>query len=72
MKALMNVITKGKIFGAIKCYMYTIEWQKHGLPHAHILTWLQGELHVHRVDDFISAEPPDPEIDPLLFNTVKT
>ena len=68
----MSVITKGKIFGAIKCYMYTIEWQQHGLPHAHILTWLQDELHVHRVDDFISAELPDPVIDPLLFSSVKT
>ena len=41
MKAMMNVITMGKIFGAIKCYMYTIEWQKCGPPHAHILTWLK-------------------------------
>ena len=72
MKVLVNVITKGKIFGAINCYMFTLEWEKCGLPHAHILTWLQDELHGHRVDDFISAELPDPEIDPLLFSTVKT
>ncbi|KYO43944.1 hypothetical protein Y1Q_0012895 [Alligator mississippiensis] len=26
-KALMNLINKGKIFGAIQCYMYTTEWQ---------------------------------------------
>ena len=72
MKALMNVIANGKIFGAIRCYMSTIEWQKRGLPHAHMLIWLQDELPVHRVDDFISAELPDPVIVLHLFSTLKT
>ncbi|GFR31364.1 helitron_like_N domain-containing protein [Trichonephila clavata] len=59
----MNLINKGKFFGVVQCYMYTIEWQKRGLPHAHILVWLQETLHVHKVDDFISAEIPNPEED---------
>ena len=66
----MGLITKAKIFGEVRCHMYTIEWQKRGLPHAHILVWLRDTLHVHRVDDFISAEIPDPEEDPELFSTV--
>ena len=69
-KALISLITKAKIFGDTRCYMYTIEWQKRGLPHAHILVWLKDTLHAHRVDDFISAEIPDPEEDPDLFTTV--
>ncbi|GFQ71286.1 helitron_like_N domain-containing protein [Trichonephila clavata] len=68
----MNLITKAKIFGVAQCYMYTIEWQKRGLPHAHILVWLQEALHVHKVDDFISAEIPNPEEDPELFNCITT
>ncbi|GBL83292.1 hypothetical protein AVEN_110620-1 [Araneus ventricosus] len=63
----MNLITKAKILGEVKCHMYTIEWQKRGLPYTHILTWLKDSLHVHRVDDFISAEIPNPQEDPDLF-----
>ncbi|CAK1595523.1 unnamed protein product [Parnassius mnemosyne] len=32
---LMYVINKGEIFGELQCFMYSIEWQKRGLPHAH-------------------------------------
>ncbi|GFX19631.1 uncharacterized protein TNCV_2075391 [Trichonephila clavipes] len=68
----MNLITKGKIFRIELCYMYTIEWQKRGLPHVRILVWLQETLHVHKVDDFISAETPNPEEDPKLFSCITT
>ncbi|XP_067947388.1 uncharacterized protein [Watersipora subatra] len=40
LKQLMDYITTGAIFGAVRCHIYTIEWQKRGLPNAHILTWL--------------------------------
>ncbi|GFR27080.1 ATP-dependent DNA helicase [Trichonephila clavata] len=40
--------------------------------YAHILVWLQETLHVHEVDDFISAEIPNPEEDPELFNCITT
>ncbi|GBN69686.1 hypothetical protein AVEN_182816-1, partial [Araneus ventricosus] len=36
--------------------MYTIEWQKRGLPHAQILIWLKDSLFFHRVDGINSAE----------------
>ncbi|GBN09155.1 hypothetical protein AVEN_240526-1 [Araneus ventricosus] len=51
--------------------MYTIEWQKRGLPHVHILIWLKDSSHVHRVYDFISAEILNPQEDPDLFFIVK-
>lgn len=34
---LVSLITKGKIYGKTQCFMYSIEWQKRGLPHVHIL-----------------------------------
>ncbi|KAF8787007.1 hypothetical protein HNY73_008646 [Argiope bruennichi] len=72
LKSLLNLINKGKIFGEIRCFIYTVEWQKRGLPHAHILLWFQEKLYVHMIDDLITAELPNPETDPILYNVVKT
>ncbi|XP_054708402.1 uncharacterized protein LOC129218210 [Uloborus diversus] len=69
---LMNLISKGNIFGSVQCFMYTIEWQKRGLPHAHILVWLREKIHAQRVDEFISSEFPNPQEDPGLFNCIRT
>ena len=68
---LMEVIKKCKIFGAVRCDMYTIEWQKRGLPHAHILIWLTEKIHAHHIDDLICAELPNPDEDPVLFEIIK-
>ena len=32
---LMDALTKGHVFGQTRCWMYSVEWQKRGLPHAH-------------------------------------
>ena len=43
--------------------MYTIEYQKRGLPHMHILIWLKGTaqfLTAKRIDQIVCAELPDP------------
>ncbi|KAI9090338.1 hypothetical protein K1719_028673 [Acacia pycnantha] len=37
---LMHTLKEEKIFGTIKAEVYTIEFQKRGLPHAHIILWL--------------------------------
>jgi ATP-dependent DNA helicase PIF1 len=71
-KLLMDLINKSEIFGSVKCYMYTIEWQKRGLPHAHVLIWLKEKLRANKVDDIISAELPNPVTDPRLFEIVRT
>jgi hypothetical protein len=42
--------------------MYTIEFQKRGLPHAHILLWLDSRDKLHSldsIDSVICAELPD-------------
>lgn len=67
---MMNVITKGEIFGPVKYHLYSIEWQKRGLPHAHILIWLVELFDVNEIDRIISAELPNPSIDPKLYDTI--
>ena len=71
LKKMMELFTSGQIFGMTICHMYTVEWQKRGLPHAHILLWLQDKLRPEDIDAVITAEFPDPNEDPLLFETIK-
>ncbi|GFV33862.1 uncharacterized protein TNCV_692351 [Trichonephila clavipes] len=47
-----------------------VEWQKRGLPHAHILVWLKDRIRPEEIDQIISAESPDPLIDQELFDIV--
>jgi hypothetical protein len=67
---LMSVIKQLYAFGTVRCDMYTIEWQKRGLPHAHILIWLVDKLRPNQVDRFICAEIPNASLDPELFHIV--
>ena len=53
--------------------MYTIEFQKRGLPHAHILLWLHPNdrlNEVERIDNVISAELPDKTKYPRLYEAI--
>lgn len=53
--------------------MYVIEFQKRGLPHVHMLIWLDSSSKnnlIANVDKFVSAEIPDPEVDPVGYETV--
>ncbi|XP_047949399.1 uncharacterized protein LOC125195266 [Salvia hispanica] len=70
---IRDLKTKKK-FGAVKAVVYTVEFQKRGLPHAHILLFLSNEdkqPHPRRIDEIISAELPDPVTDPLYYDNVK-
>ena len=44
LKSLINYIVKLEVFGSVRCWMYSVEWQKRGLPHAHILIWLHNKI----------------------------
>lgn len=68
--ALMACFTKFKIFGEVAAYVYSVEWQKRGLPHAHILLWLKSKLHGEDIDKLISAEIPNEDNDPELHQVV--
>lgn len=71
-RSLMNYIVKQRVFGDTRCWMYSIEWQKRGLPHAHILIWLVERIQTDQIDDIICAEIPDHEADPDLHDVVIT
>ncbi|GBO46992.1 hypothetical protein AVEN_154628-1 [Araneus ventricosus] len=66
----MNVLVKGQVFGSVKYWLYSIEWQKRGLPHSHILIWLTNTLKPNQIDDIISAEIPNPSTDKNLYDIV--
>ncbi|CAN0904879.1 ATP-dependent DNA helicase PIF1 [Linum grandiflorum] len=51
----------------------TVEFQKRGLPHVHIIVWLLDKYKPKTpsmVDRIISAELPDPTLDPIGYNAV--
>ena len=62
---LIKDINAGKVLGKVPAYLWVIEFQKRGLPHAHILVILSDEDRLSLasdVDNIICAElPPDPE-----------
>ncbi|XP_057455107.1 uncharacterized protein LOC130746488 isoform X2 [Lotus japonicus] len=66
-------LKKNNLFGEAEAGMYTVEFQKRGLPHAHILLWLKGEAKLKTTDDIdrvISAELPHPDLYPNLYAAV--
>jgi hypothetical protein len=59
LQQLLQDIQSGSIFGPILAILYLIEFQKRGLPHVHILVWLdksQNEITPAIIDTWISAE----------------
>jgi hypothetical protein len=62
---------KAGIFGDIAGFLYTIEFQKRGLPHAHIIVFLKPHAKLHtpeQVDGLMSSELPmnNPELLELI------
>ncbi|XP_057756526.1 uncharacterized protein LOC130975811 [Arachis stenosperma] len=73
LKCLLSDLKEGVFFGPLNAGMYTIEFQKRGLPHAHMLLWLNGESNLQSVEivnEFICAELPNPQKFPSLYNVV--
>ncbi|XP_044583531.1 uncharacterized protein LOC123264352 [Cotesia glomerata] len=72
LKSLINFITKSHVFGPTRCWLYSVEWQKRGLPHAHISVWLIDKIRPEEINNIISADNiiPDPSTDQLLFDIV--
>ncbi|XP_050059745.1 uncharacterized protein LOC126551035 [Aphis gossypii] len=70
-KELIDLLTKGDSFGKVRRHIYSVEWQKRGLPHVHILLWLENQITSDMIDKFVCAEIPNPDVDPLLYEIVK-
>ena len=66
----MHLVDTHNIYGLKRCHVYTIEWQKRGLRHVHMLAWMAEKIRPDQIDSLISAELPDPNEEPALFATV--
>ena len=73
LKALLHDLTMGAL-GVEVARMHVIEFQKRGLPHAHLLMILAEEDKPQTPEDydkFVPAELPDPVTCPQLYQTVQ-
>ncbi|XP_076057281.1 uncharacterized protein LOC143034821 [Oratosquilla oratoria] len=69
---LMRELLTDKIFGEVSAHLYSIEWQKRGLPHVHILLWMKRKVTENTVSSLIFAEIPDKKKHPELYDIVTT
>ncbi|KAI3507904.1 hypothetical protein L1887_22900 [Cichorium endivia] len=72
--ALIKYLKEGNLFGKIQAVVYTIEFQKRGLPHCHICVFMHTDdklRTVENIDPYISAEIPNIHEDPDLYSLVK-
>lgn len=50
--------------------MYSVRWQKSGLPHAYILIWSIEKMRSNDIDDMLLVKIPNKEEDPGLYEVV--
>lgn len=65
---------KGGILGRYVGHLGTLEMQKRGLPHIHLLIWVHPEDSPRRgdnIDQRVRAEIPDPQAEPELHAKVR-
>jgi len=73
LKELINDIHKKHILGRTIARIYVVEFQKRGLPHAHIFIFFTENCKPHMVEDvdrMINAELPNSETNKLAHETV--
>jgi hypothetical protein len=73
LKELINDIHKNHILGCTIAGIYVVEFQKRGLPYAHILIFFTEGYKPHTVEDvdhMISAELSNSETNKLAHETV--
>ncbi|CAB4491168.1 unnamed protein product [Rhizophagus irregularis] len=75
LREMMKDLCERHWLGKVAAYIYVIEFQKRGLPHAHILLILSTESKIRSIEEydlFVSAEIPDYELNPSAYETVTT
>jgi hypothetical protein len=74
LQELNHRLTKQDILGKVRAYVYVVEFQKRGLPHAHVLLIMQRKYKLacpEQYDLLISAEIPSnkyPELRKMVIN----
>jgi len=66
---ILRDLTKSNIFGLASGWMYSVDFQERGLPHAHILLVIRSEDTPQTstdIDMIVSAELPDPDSTPIF------
>ncbi|GJR16422.1 DNA helicase [Tanacetum coccineum] len=66
----ITFVRDSNTFGNVTGVLYTIEFQKRGLPHCHSLLWIDAASRVQQdvdVDKYVCAELPDPTTDTNAF-----
>jgi hypothetical protein len=72
-KALLKRIKNDGIFGDHVASVHTIEFQKRGLPHVHLIVFLKNDHKIRQPEDIanmIRADIPDPVTEPRLYQLV--
>ena len=73
-ESVLNDIMQKSIFGTAEGYVYTVKYQKCGLPHMHLIVFLDHSSCIstpNAVDNIISTEFPDQIMHLRLFDIVK-
>nr|GEV65137.1 DNA helicase [Tanacetum cinerariifolium] len=72
-QSFVTFLKEERIYGNVTGVLYTVEFQKRGLPHGHTLLWVDSESKIKSIEDvdqYILAELPYPRIDPDGYNIV--
>ncbi|XP_035713810.1 uncharacterized protein LOC118438127 [Folsomia candida] len=75
LKSMLEDLTKKCVLGHVLAKVHVIEFQKRGLPHAHILIILKDSdkpKTVELIDKIVCAEIPNKETHPRLYDVVTT
>ncbi|XP_065679039.1 uncharacterized protein LOC136093741 [Hydra vulgaris] len=75
LKNLLNDMIKHAVLGKVVTHVQVIEFQKRGLPHAHILLHLANDDKLETsqdINNLICAEIPDPIVNRELYDIIKT
>ena len=68
-----DILGGNEVFGKVVAYTESIEFQKRGLPHCHMLIWVRPvdkPVTAKVVDSTVSAEIPDKRTNPKLYDLV--
>jgi hypothetical protein len=71
LEKIIDYFKKSKILGTIKASVVRIEFQKRGMPHAHLLLWTDCDLNDPiSIEKYVSAEFPTQKHAELDFHTI--